>query len=347
MCNIAAYIGNRAAAPILIDMLRRQEGWDAGFYTGLATLHGGTLHHAKQTGDLATLLQSTNAASLPGSVGMIHGRSPSGGGDAWAHPFSAECGTASLAYVANGCAGCFSDQSAALGECAAALARAGHVFTSHQAQPVANYPLLPGGGCVHMSDVMAHQIAAHLGEGFAPDDAMNAAFCEIPAEIVGLALSPQTPECIAWSRINMPMFVAFAPHGAYLATTPQAFPADAGEATLLPACCGGLVYCDHLTVKPYKNPPVRVAPLTPRVLRAAYSAIEQALFAAPQTLPELRTLVNPLFEPAACYPLGALVYSVLDSLEKEGRLSIVRTCVPGMRADLTAPHFAAALLPRS
>jgi len=81
MCNIAGYVGTKPAAPILIDMLRREEGWDSGYYTGMVTLHDGKLHHAKQTGDLALLLHATNAASLPGTIGLIHGRSPSGGGD--------------------------------------------------------------------------------------------------------------------------------------------------------------------------------------------------------------------------------------------------------------------------
>ena len=31
MCNIAGYVGERRAAPILIDMLRREEGLDAGY----------------------------------------------------------------------------------------------------------------------------------------------------------------------------------------------------------------------------------------------------------------------------------------------------------------------------
>lgn len=39
MCNIAGYIGEQQAAPILIEMIREQEGLDAGFYTGIATIH--------------------------------------------------------------------------------------------------------------------------------------------------------------------------------------------------------------------------------------------------------------------------------------------------------------------
>ena len=142
------------------------------------------------------------------------------------------------------------------------------------------------------------------------------------------------------------MFVAFAPHGAYLASTPQAFPEDAGEATLLPACCGGRVYAASFTATPYKTPPARVAPITPRVVAAAYETLTQAIAQRPHTLPELCQLVLPLFDAADCYPRAALVYALLHALEKEGRLITQTQTVPGMRDDLTAPKFFASLQQR-
>ena len=41
MCNIAGYIGKKQAAPILIDMIRRQEHYDGSAGTGIATVHNG------------------------------------------------------------------------------------------------------------------------------------------------------------------------------------------------------------------------------------------------------------------------------------------------------------------
>ena len=70
MCNIAGYVGERSAAPILIEMMRREEGFDAGFYTGIATIHEGKIHYRKITGDLDTLLKNTDAASLPGNIAV-------------------------------------------------------------------------------------------------------------------------------------------------------------------------------------------------------------------------------------------------------------------------------------
>ena len=80
MCNIAGYVGTRPAAPILMEMMRQQEGWDGGFFTGIATIHEGKLRHAKCVGDLERLLEKTDAADLPGAIGFIHTRSLSSGG---------------------------------------------------------------------------------------------------------------------------------------------------------------------------------------------------------------------------------------------------------------------------
>ena len=110
MCNIAGYVGEKNAAPILIDMLSRQEGIDAGFYTGIATVHEGKIYYRKVLGDLADLLEQTDAASLPGKVGIIHSRTKSGGPAAWSHPFVSNGISESepnIAYVANGNSGIF------------------------------------------------------------------------------------------------------------------------------------------------------------------------------------------------------------------------------------------------
>ena len=51
MCVIAGYAGNRPAAPILVDMLRKEQFFDGGLSTGIATIHEGKLYTAKVLGD--------------------------------------------------------------------------------------------------------------------------------------------------------------------------------------------------------------------------------------------------------------------------------------------------------
>ena len=343
MCNIAGYVGSRPAAPILIDMMRREEGWNAGCYTGIATLHEGKIHYAKLTGDLDHLLKNTDASSMPGNIGLLHSRTPSGGGDEWAHPFVGEHdGKPVTAYVANGSQGSFADNLAGANALAARLEKAGYVFHSRANVPVGKYPTLPDGGSTHMSDVMAQLITSKIDQGSDPATAMSDSFCEMPAEIVGLLLSVIEPDCIAWSRINMPMFVGFCEHGACLASTPQAFPQDAGEPTLLPACSGGRVYADRFTAAPYKNPPAKVAPITARMWSDAYTAIAQALKNGPHTVPQLVKEIKPLFDRADCYPSAAVVYGSLYALERQDHLNVQAETVPGVLDGLTAPLFKAA-----
>ena len=82
MCTLAGYIGTKPAAPELLRAARRQEGWWSGFYSGLATAAPNRLHWAKAIGTIAKLERTTPARELPGTVGLVHSRTKSGGGRA-------------------------------------------------------------------------------------------------------------------------------------------------------------------------------------------------------------------------------------------------------------------------
>ena len=106
MCNICCYSGNRPAAPILIEMMKRQEGFWGGYYVGLSTMdENGTLHTRKVLGNLNDLLRDTDAAALPGHIGIMHTRTPSGGDREWSYPFVSTDGR--LSFVENGSLGRF------------------------------------------------------------------------------------------------------------------------------------------------------------------------------------------------------------------------------------------------
>ena len=154
MCVLAGFVGDQPAAPILLDMLRREEGLGGGYYTGVATIHEGRLHYAKVVGDVATLVAETDAQQLPGTVGIAHSRTKSGGDREWAHPFVHD--ERGLAYVANGFMGVFADTTDKVGA-GNALLRAGYRFPSAAPEPIGTYPVLEDGACVHMSDVMCRR----------------------------------------------------------------------------------------------------------------------------------------------------------------------------------------------
>lgn len=340
MCNIAGYTGTKPAAPILIEMMRRQEGLCGGYYSGIATVHEGKIYYAKLTGDMPRLEALTNAASLPGTVGIIHSRSKSGGGDEWSHPFvSRKNGEIRQAYVANGAAGCFEKcrpQANALTE---ELLKNGYTMDSWEKTPIKGYPTLSDGSGVHMSDSMCQLVSRNIDGGMAMDDAMAEAFLEMPSEIVGLLLSLSDPDGIAWSRINMPMMLAFCDHGAYLASSAMGIPADAWEAIPLPPCCAGVVYKDRYTAKPFQKLPCAVAPVTARVRKQAYDAMCEAMKKEALSIGPLQDVVEPLFDKADCVPVTLVVYDVLLSLQQEGKLRQETRRLPGAREDLDAPKI--------
>ena len=341
MCNIAGYVGNgkKDAAPILLEMLRAQEGFAGGYYSGIATIHEGKLYYAKLTGDVDRLTAQTIAASLPGRIGIIHSRSKSGGGDEWAHPFiGSRGGEDKIAYIANGSVGCCKPRMEEFNALAQRLFDSGYDLPSRVTIESSRYNLLRDGTVAHMSDVMCQLILRNMDQGMAEASAMEAAFCEMPSELVGLVLSVAHPDSIFWSRINMPMFVAACPHGQYLASTPTAMPSDARMPTLLPPSSTGEVTALGWKPRSFASPPVSVAPLTGEVCAAVRKAVADVLSdGGAHTLSDLTKAAKPHFAAADCLPSTAAVYETLYLLQKQGRLGIETRRVAGVFEGMDAP----------
>lgn len=340
MCNIAAYVGSRPAAPILIDLIRKQEGLNGGFYIGLATVSGGKIHYRKVVGSLEDLLSQTDALHLPGTVGIIHTRTPGGGDAEWGHPFLGEKnGQPVIAMVLNGSRGYFSDLALNI-PTAETLIGEGYTFRTRTAGAVHKEfaPLLSDGTCVHTSEIVCNLILRNLDRGLAPASAMARTMQEFPAECVQLLLTEDRDDRIAYSRFNMPMHLGFADHGCYMASAPMCFPEDAGEPLPVPAGSSGYVYGDHYESYPYKTLPSSLASITARVRKDGYDTVCREL-AEWKTVPDLAKAVASVFDPAACVQKAMLVYDILYSLQKEGCLEIKTEQVPGVTSGLTAPEF--------
>ena len=341
MCNIAGYVGTKQAAPILIEMMRREEGWDAGYYTGITTIHEGKLCYDKVIGDLDRLLSLTDAAQFPGTVGFLHSRSKSGGDVRYGQPFLSSNGRVS--YIANGYSGAFKgtfleSHAAEIKE----LVEKGYTFSSRAEEAVGSYPILPDGSCAHGSDIMCQSIAKNAAEGMDTAAAMEKSFCAMPAEVIGLALNLDEPDCISWARTNFPMFLGYASHGIYMATTPQAFPEDARHVTLLNAMSCGRVYKDRFEERFFAAPPADVAPITPRVMHACYEAICKGLEEGEKDHDQLCEIARPFFDQAFCAPDAPLVYWIMSDLIRQGRVTVNTYRIPGVDGT-TVPKFKAVM----
>ena len=339
MCNIAGYNGTRCAAPILIEMLRKQEGLNAGFYTGIATLHDGVIHYRKVVGNLSDLLTQTDAADLPGSIGIIHSRTPGIApveGVEYGHPFVTERdGRVQAAMVLNGTAGCFKPRAEERARITQKLLASGAKIRSH-CKGVANLNL-PDGTCVHASDVFCQLADVYVQQHTDPAAAAARAFCEFPTEAVVLMLSLAKQDAITFARFNFPMHLSFCDHGAYLSTTPQAMPKDAGDYHLLPLRSSGYVYKDHFESSPFPKEIATVAPLTPSRRAKIYEIICGKLREGEQTVSTLAEAIRPVFAGYDCGQVGAGIYQVLDELERDGKLHREQRMVNGQCEGLLAP----------
>jgi len=340
MCNIAGYVGDKDAAPILIQMMQLEEGFSGGYYTGLATVYENKIEMQKITGDVQFFLDHTKAANLQGTLGIIHSRSKSGGGDEWAHPFLDGWHTEPLiAYVANGKAGCTEHLFPEKIRQAEETLNEGCRMDSRVKDTEGIYTMLSDGSMVHMSDLMCQLIVKNMRDGLCTHKAMDKAFCESPSQVVGLVISRLEPDRISFARYDYPMFAAFAEHGAYLSSTPLAFPEDIRKIVPIPAGSCGYVTKDTLVIQALSAPAFTVAEETPSTVKKAVETIEAELTEGPKSFRELTNAIAPLYEKADSVPTYQTAHAILFEYLKQGRLEQTTVWEPGAKEGLKAPKL--------
>ena len=344
MCNIAGYIGRREAAPILVEMMKREEGYAAGYYTGITVHDGAALGTRKVMGGLDRLLAETEALSLRGTCGFIHSRSKSGGGPEWGQPFLSRDGRSSL--IANGMAGEFLTPEMKQKRCDTVLSleRDGYTFTSRSPGVVGDYPALADGTAVHSTDVMCQYVTRLIDGGMPPAAAMSELMRELPCEAVVLLMRQECPDSIFISRVNYPMTVGIAEDGdVYFATTRLAFPEDVTfrEVYLLPpshtytVTRGGTVAGEPMGL------PIGVSEITPALVERAYPLFVGALAESGRPLSgaELLSSYEEIWPEGALTQREPLLYVLLERLAAEGRLGVERHKAEGAAPDYLATRF--------
>ncbi len=341
MCVIAGYIGEKRAAPILLEMLRREEGLAGGFYTGIVTIHDGVLYSEKVVGDVETLIQTTGALDLPGTIGLAHGRTPSGGGRLWGHPFIDSPGK--LAYIANGGMAPYGDE-VDFDQAAAVLLKRGYTFSSAQEMPVATYPRISDGRCVHFSDIMCQVIsAAYEDEPEDPHRLLAAAmksYQELPGSLVGLCLHTDRPDEIVGVRHNKPMEIGRMNDGSLvIASATLAFPEGCDWEMRLPGLSG---------VRFSRNGPIEIVPFSkkglipigpcPSAAAIADTIIPWLKETRRQNIVALLDAVVPLWPAGTLNEKDVVIYNLIASLLHEGKVELCTERVPGMENQGTVPR---------
>lgn len=325
MCNIAGYAGSRQAAPILLEMLKRQEYYDGNVSTGIATIHEGKLYYRKLVGDVDNLIANSDVLDLPGTIGIAHTRPSGTAGTVAAHPCLSADET--LALVTNGttpktkyCA----NWDAAVDM----LAEKGYKF-QHTNPASCKSPKLKRSGC-HIS-VLEARIALtqmYLQEGKSFPQAMALACAHMYSDNASVMLGEYHPDTIFALRSTRPLLTYTEDGETYLATCRYAFEEGMGDkAMYLPLHKACEITRTGATVTAHKMDIEPVSEITNETFREGYDRLCRKLSVPKENalyFDELEFAVlemRDIFEGDHTYLQHArLVYDVLWQLDKEGRL---------------------------
>ena len=182
MCGIVAILGDRPAAPRLIEALRRLEyrGYDS---AGVATLESGRIARRRAAGKLRNLETLLAQAPLSGTVGVGHTRWATHGraSEANAHPHA----NARVAVVHNGIIENFR-------ELREALVARGHRFESETD-----------------TEVVAHLVADEIASGRAPAEAVAAALPQLRGAFALAFLFAGEEDLLIGARRGSPLAVGW------------------------------------------------------------------------------------------------------------------------------------------
>ena len=182
MCGIVGVIGSRAAAPLLLDSLRRLEyrGYDS---AGIATLVNGHIDRRRAEGKLGNLAEVLERNPLPGTTGIGHTRWATHGvpNETNAHPH----GTARVSVVHNG----IIENHA---ELRAELEAAGQEFSTETD-----------------TETVAQLVDLHLQQGMDPVSAAGAAFRRLEGAYALAMIFAGHPELIVGAQHGAPLAVGF------------------------------------------------------------------------------------------------------------------------------------------
>lgn len=195
MCQLAAYIGDRPIAPLLLRALELQEPYYAGHATGIGVIDNHSLKVVKAAGPVSRVRQSTGIESLEGTAGIAHSRyngtardDPRYNADQMAHPFLNEGGD--LALMHNGTIYNYKEHWERL--------RGGHVFSSYVEEIDA----------ITDSEVAVHMLSDALAEGLPVEDAFRSFTHKLKGGFLLSAITPEHPETVWIANWCQPCVVA-------------------------------------------------------------------------------------------------------------------------------------------
>ena len=183
MCQLAAYVGDRPAAHLLLESLGLQEGYAGGQATGMATLGEGGIGLVKRPGPVEHVKANSGIASLKGNTGIAHSRyslsvfkGPEYNLEGNAHPWTTAEGKAALMH--NGVINNYKDHWEALMKT--------YEFTSYS----------PKVDDITDSEVAVHLLDTRLKEGKGMREALRETANSLTGMVLLAAISTEEPEAV-------------------------------------------------------------------------------------------------------------------------------------------------------
>ena len=325
MCNIAGYAGNQQAAPILLEMLRRQELYDGDMSTGVATIHEGKLYYQKVVGNVDNFLKHVDLSLLPGTIGIAHTR-PGGATNGVApHPFISM--DKKTALVTNGTTP-KTEYCAKWDEGADFLDKNGYVFLHEGKTPTTQSPKLSRNGhYVSPAEARVHLADYYMKQGKAPAEALALTGPWMYSDNVTVMITEHYPDQINLLRTTRPMVCVMEGDATYIATSRFGLPEELTvEAFDLPLFYGIEVKRSGITVTKHRMDMEPVMEMTPYTYFESYKRIEALLKSekAPLYFDELEFAVGDMRDlwpdDHTCVQHARLVYDLLWQFDREGRL---------------------------
>ena len=194
MCGVVGYIGNREAAPILIDGLQRLEyrGYDS---AGIAVLRDGTITSGKEVGRLANLERELEKNPIAGTRGIGHTRWATHGAPSQAnsHPHLSSDGTISVVH--NGIIENYA-------ELRDELSAQGHTFLSETD-----------------TEVVPHLIEQALKDGAtSPAEALRSTLQKLRGAYALGVLFQDEPDTIYCARLGSPLIIGIGENENFIAS---------------------------------------------------------------------------------------------------------------------------------
>jgi predicted glutamine amidotransferase len=195
MCQLAAYVGDRPLAPLLLNALQYQEPYFGGHATGIGVLRGDRIDVVKAPGHVAHVKKTTDIERLNGTCAMAHSRYHAPAKDdaryntvGMAHPFLSDDGR--LALMHNGGIANYKDHWERL--------RDSHTFRSYSQEVDA----------ITDSEVAVHMLADEVAGGKSVGDALKSIAAECTGSFLLGAIRVDEPDTVYIANWHQPCYVA-------------------------------------------------------------------------------------------------------------------------------------------